>query len=630
MPAHRSVTHLFGAAAEAAAVASRSLGTGPAAAVLFWGNPPEVEVVHQTGVPDDVCRALSAAGGRYLADAVRRHGRPMRLEASALPVDAVALAAALRSHELTAVVVLPLYGERGVLGCLVAPQSEGAVVPADEARWREASRFLAALQVAAGAAALHTLLGEDGGGATLCDGVVVVDRWERVLFADGLVLGNPGWEGPDPFGRSLDQLPGGTLLSTVPTGTPGALSWEQHLFPPVEGRGIPVEMAAVPAALDEDGDTGTRIVLVRDLRADDAHVDAQSRIVSLALRLTHAAAELTAALPAPPAPGEEEVMPRSFVEAARSVPALGRAVLERVLGEGAVRRSDLNQATSEVLDRGREEMEAARVSVFTFLRPGLGTVPADALELRDVLRTLIGKARRSLRASGGTLTARTWPEEGFACLAISDDGAGVGLSKATTAASFQPLFADEQDGLDSELDAVKATVERWGGRFLVEQRPGVWNRYTLMLPEDAPVGPVPKRAKPRRTRAAAPAPVSIDPGLHVLVVDDNAALRSVVKRFLERRGHEVTEAVDGEEALGLCGGREFDRLIVDVCMPNKTGPEFYAGLESVAPTLRSRTFFMTGGGLQADDERFVLECGRPAIMKPFDLSELARTVEAQV
>ena len=63
-------------------------------------------------------------------------------------------------------------------------------------------------------------------------------------------------------------------------------------------------------------------------------------------------------------------------------------------------------------------------------------------------------------------------------------------------------------------------------------------------------------------------------------------------------------------------------------MPNKTGTEFYAGLGSVAPALQARTFFMTGGGLEAHDERFVLESGRPAIMKPFDLSELARTVEA--
>ena len=50
MPTHRRVTHLFGAAAEAAAASSRSLGTGPASAVLFWGNPPEAWAVQMFDV----------------------------------------------------------------------------------------------------------------------------------------------------------------------------------------------------------------------------------------------------------------------------------------------------------------------------------------------------------------------------------------------------------------------------------------------------------------------------------------------------------------------------------------------------------------------------------------------------
>lgn len=623
MATHRRVSDLFGAAADAAVAASRSLGTGPAAAVLFWGSPPETEVVHRDGVPDAVSRALAAAGGRHLAEVVHRQGRPVWIHVSDLPLEADGLAAALRSHDLSALVVLPLYGEHGVLGYLVLGREEEAFTPPEDGRWREASRMLSAVQIAAGAASLRLALGEEGAPPLVFDGVVVMDRWERLLFADGLVLEGAGWDGPNPFGRSLGQLPGGSILSKLKPGLPGQLVWAQHLFPPLEGSGIPVELASLPAGVDLEGDTGSRIVLVRDLRADKpAGADPDARLAALALRLAHGAAELAEAWPVELGQRDASVVPRPFLEAARTVPMLVRAVLERVLGREGMARSDLNQATSETLYRLREELEAARVKVFSFLRPELGVVPADVLGLRHVLRTLMGKARRSLRA-GGTLTARTWSEGGFACLAVSDDGAGVGLGKAVVDADFQPLFADEQDGLDGELDAVKVSVEGWGGRFLVEQRPGVWNRYTLMLPESGDAV--------RPTLRAASTVDGAEDGdavLKVLVVDDNAALRSVVKRFLERRGHEVTEAVDGDQALGLCGGHAFDRLIVDVCMPNKTGPEFYVGLESVAPALQARTFFMTGGGLESHDERFVLESGRPAIMKPFDLSELARTVEA--
>ena len=115
--------------------------------------------------------------------------------------------------------------------------------------------------------------------------------------------------------------------------------------------------------------------------------------------------------------------------------------------------------------------------------------------------------------------------------------------------------------------------------------------------------------------------------LQVLVVDDNEALRSVLRRYLERRGHAVTEAGDAEEALGMVGSRSFDRIIVDINMPGKSGPEFYTCLGDVAPTLRSRTLFMTGGFLEDATERFLVEAGRPAIQKPFDLAELVRTVE---
>ena len=48
---------------------------------------------------------------------------------------------------------------------------------------------------------------------------------------------------------------------------------------------------------------------------------------------------------------------------------------------------------------------------------------------------------------------------------------------------------------------------------------------------------------------------------------------------------------------------------------------------SVAPRMRERTIFMTGGFMESSTEGFVLGTGRPQIKKPFDLAEMARTVE---
>jgi CheY-like chemotaxis protein len=613
---------LFGAVAAAAEGVSRSLRRDPASAVLFWGEPPELEVVHKAGVPEDVCRSLTASGGRYLAQAVRREAHPLRVRTDALPAEARGLATALRAHAIPSLAAFPLFGETGIVGCLVVPLEDEAGPPPPGDAWRAACRALGALQVVAGAAAVRTVLAEDRRRPlALCDGVLVIDRWERVVFADGLVREGPAWRRADPFGRPLNALPGGALLSGIHLSRPGALEWEEHLLPPLEGHGVPVAVAALPGRLLDDQLDGSRVILVRDLSADPgAKVDSTGRMLALGLRLSHAVDELSRAMPA----GEDErdetsPLVRGFLREARRAPDAVRELLERTMGEECRDVVDLNQALNGVVDRIRPELEMERVRVFGFLRPDLPAVPGDALVVLRWVRTLVNRARDSLRGGGGTLTVRSWSEEGWVCAAISDDGAGAAPQAVS---AFEPLF-HEIDALgDDELEAIRAMIQHHGGRLQVERRPRVWNRYTVMLPAERrllkPVQAVAPEAAVRRGENGT---------LEVLVVDDNGALRSVLRRFLERRGHRVTEATDGDQALGMVSGRAFDRVIVDIHMPGKSGPEFYDSLAEVAPALRGRTFFMTGGFLEEDTERFIEASGRPAIKKPFDLTELARTVE---
>lgn len=611
---------LFAAVGAAASGVARTLRKEPASAVLFWGDPPEVEVVHQAGLPEDVARALSAGGGAHVADAVRRAGEPLRVRTDALPAGADALAAALRAHDLVALALFPLIGEMGMVGCLLVPLEEAdAELGAAKNGWQRACRALAGLQVAAGASALRTILSEDRRRPLgLCDGVVVVDRWERVLLADGIVRELPGWNRADPFGRSLFQLLGGPLLAGVKLSASGALKGEEHVFPPAESHGIPVSIVAVPGRLLDGRLDGSKILLVRDLRPQEARsADSTARVLALGLRVAHAADELARVDARLGGHGIKGGLVEAFLRTAQEVPDLVRQVLDNSVDEKRRGQVDLNESLTQVLDRVRGELEMERVRVFSFLRPEMDAVPCDPLEVLRALRTLVGRARDSLRASGGTLTVRTWSEDGWACAAVSDDGAGV--AAPGFASAFKPLFDGQDERLDAELEAVREWAERYGGRFQVERRPRVWNRYTLMLPLERRAE-VPASGETRVRRNA-------DGSLEVLVVDDNAALRSVLRRFLERRGHSVTEAVDGDDALGIVSGRSFDRVIVDIQMPGKSGPEFYSCLERVAPQMQDRTLFMTGGIMEDAVEQFLEQSGRPAITKPFDLTELARTVE---
>lgn len=616
---------LFGAVAAAAAGVSRVLRRDSMSAVLFWGHPPEVEVVHHSGMPDDVCRALTTAGGRHIAEAVRRSGRPLRVETREMSDEGRELRTALRAHGVPALAAFPLFGEMGVVGCLVVPLgSDSPEPPADDDTWRVACHACEGLQLIAGAAALKAAMAEDRRyPGELYAGLLVVDRWERIIFANGLFREIPGWNREDSFGRPLNALPGGALVASVRLGRPGALAWQEHVLPPIEGHGVPVAMAALPFG-DETGDeSGGRMIFLRDLRPGSDE-QGTARLLALGMRVAHAADDLGRALDLVDRahPTLERALLDRFLAEARAAEELVGAVLDRCMRSERRGAVDLNEMMHELLHRYRDDLEAQRIRVFAFLRPELPAVPGDPLDILRALRILLAVARRSLRPTGGSLTVRTWSEDGWVYGAVSDDGAGA--ASPSPGPHFAPLFdeGDEPTGDVAGLDQVRGIVGALGGRLNVESRPRVWTRHTIMLP-------VERRHGHAGSGAAPEVAVRSDGsgGLEVLVVDDNAALRSVLRRFLERRGHTVTEAEDGDAALRLVGTREFDRVIVDVQMPGKDGPEFFSCLEGVAPMLQQRTIFMTGGFLEEGTERFIHDSGRPAIRKPFDLSQMARTVE---
>ena len=58
---------------------------------------------------------------------------------------------------------------------------------------------------------------------------------------------------------------------------------------------------------------------------------------------------------------------------------------------------------------------------------------------------------------------------------------------------------------------------------------------------------------------------------HILIVDDESRIRSIIKKYAEFEGHRVTEAADGMEAVHLCRSQEFDIVIMDIMMPELDG-----------------------------------------------------------
>jgi CheY-like chemotaxis protein len=117
--------------------------------------------------------------------------------------------------------------------------------------------------------------------------------------------------------------------------------------------------------------------------------------------------------------------------------------------------------------------------------------------------------------------------------------------------------------------------------------------------------------------------------LQVLVIDDNPGILSALTRLLQRDGHMVQTATNGQEALALLHEQGFDLILCDLLMPALDGQTLYGLLQRQLPALCQRMIFLTGDTLSPDSRLFVEQCGQPWIPKPCGIAEV-RTAMAQL
>lgn len=126
-------------------------------------------------------------------------------------------------------------------------------------------------------------------------------------------------------------------------------------------------------------------------------------------------------------------------------------------------------------------------------------------------------------------------------------------------------------------------------------------------------------------RAAEARAAGAEVGGHLLVVDDDARLRDLLKRYLHKEGHRVSLAADAAEARRITGAIAFDLVILDVMMPGEDG-------FSLARALSVRTdaalMILSARGLP-DDRIEGLEAGADDVLpKPFEPKELSLRIRA--
>jgi CheY-like chemotaxis protein len=114
----------------------------------------------------------------------------------------------------------------------------------------------------------------------------------------------------------------------------------------------------------------------------------------------------------------------------------------------------------------------------------------------------------------------------------------------------------------------------------------------------------------------------------VLVVDDEATVRSTLRKLLGRLGHEVWDAAEGGEALRHLEAVHFDLVITDVYMAAMDGMELLLRIQQRG--LRVPVVVMSGGGFKPPDEVLAMasSCGAVATLdKPFTPEQLGEALE---
>ena len=255
---------------------------------------------------------------------------------------------------------------------------------------------------------------------------------------------------------------------------------------------------------------------------------------------------------------------------------------------------------------------------------GLGRIKADPGQLEQVVLNLVLNARDAM-PDGGTVTIETSnvtlsAEHGLGphvLLAVADTG--VGMDPVTAGRAFEPFFTTKPmgEGTGLGLATVYGIVKQSGGYIWLRSEAGRGSVFEIYLPV---VGGTPSG---RPLHDSMPVAVA---GETILLVEDEADVRSILSRVLREQGYLVLEAPHGRAALELAAepGRRVDLVVADVVMPQIGGRELAATLAE----LRGEVPVLFISGYTAHDvvERGFIERDWPFLPKPVAPEALARKV----
>lgn len=251
-------------------------------------------------------------------------------------------------------------------------------------------------------------------------------------------------------------------------------------------------------------------------------------------------------------------------------------------------------------------------------------IMADVAQLDQVLLNLATRARQAMQ-EGGQLTikvekkeldsefmrSRGFGESGeYAIVSVVDNG--IGMDQVTKERAFEPFSRGSDTGL--ALSTAYGIIKQHNGFIEVSSSPDEGTIFFIYLP-------VVKAGLSKEEKISCK---TVGGTETILVAEDNADLRRLIRQVLQAKGYGVVEAADGEDAVNKFAENKVDLLLLDVVMPRASGKETFDRIRMMKPDIR--VLFVSGY-----DGNIIVDKGIGAdvchyIPKPFEPDELLRKV----
>ena len=262
----------------------------------------------------------------------------------------------------------------------------------------------------------------------------------------------------------------------------------------------------------------------------------------------------------------------------------------------------------------------------------------DISRLRQILLNLIGNAIKFTEK--GNIEVKVWLVEMTkeeAILRVSVTDSGIGISPEKMAQIFEPFSQADASttrrygGTGLGLSISRQLAEMMGGEIWVDSQPGQGSTFVftarLGIEQGEPGREAPQEAE---NHTSAPPEKGDTTVLRVLLAEDNLVNQKLATILLQKRGHQVTVAHNGREALEAMDRDRFDLILMDVEMPEMDGVEATALVRKREQDQGGRIpiIALTAHALKGYRERLLAAGMDDYLTKPLEPTKLYEIVES--